>query len=57
MRIFQDTVETRKQSFISTFSICMTVPLNIDSLSYYCGFDNKRFFAETWVATFLEVSG
>ena len=27
MRNFQDTLETRKRSFISTFSICMTVPL------------------------------
>ena len=47
MRNFQDTAETSKQLFISTFSICMTVPLDIDSLSYYYGFDNKRFFAET----------
>ena len=33
MRNFQDTFETRKRSFISTFSICMTVPLKgvIDS--------------------------
>ena len=29
MRNFQDTFETRKQSFISFFSICMTVPLNM----------------------------
>ena len=28
MRNFQDTFETRKRSFISTFSICMTVPLS-----------------------------
>ena len=28
MRNFQDTLETRKRSFISDFSICMTVPLN-----------------------------
>ena len=28
MRNFQDTFETRKQSFISGFSICMTVSLN-----------------------------
>ena len=28
MRNFQDTFETLKQSFISAFSICMTVPLN-----------------------------
>ena len=27
MRSFQDTFETRKRSFISAFSICMTVPL------------------------------
>ena len=27
MRNFQDIFETRKQSFISAFSICMTVPL------------------------------
>ena len=26
MRNFQDIFETRKQSFISDFSICMTVP-------------------------------
>ena len=28
MRNLQDTFETRKRSFISAFSICMTVPLN-----------------------------
>ena len=27
MRNFQDTFETHKRSFISAFSICMTVPL------------------------------
>ena len=27
MRIFQDTFETRKQSFVSAFSNCMAVPL------------------------------
>ena len=33
MRNFQDTFETRKQSFISVFSICMTVPLiNIENM-------------------------
>ena len=31
MRSFQDTSETRKQSFISAFSICMTVPLRRNS--------------------------
>ena len=30
MRIFQDIFETRKRSFISAFSICMTVPLSKD---------------------------
>ena len=29
MRSFQDTFETRKRSFISAISICMTVPLNL----------------------------
>ena len=28
MRDFQDSFETREQSFTSAFSICMTVPLN-----------------------------
>ena len=27
MRNFQDTFATRKRSFISAFSICMTIPL------------------------------
>ena len=27
IRNFQDAFDTRKQSFISAFSICMTVPL------------------------------
>ena len=30
MKNIQDTFETRKRSFISAFSICMTVPLNFD---------------------------
>ena len=29
MQNFQATFETRKRSFISTFSICMTVPLRL----------------------------
>ena len=29
MRDFQDAYETRKQLFISAFSICMSVPLKI----------------------------
>ena len=28
MKNFQDTFETRKSSFISAFSVCMTVSLN-----------------------------
>ena len=32
MRNFQDTFETHKQSFISAFSICMTVTLNRDQV-------------------------
>ena len=31
MRNFQNNFETFKQSFISAFSICMTVPLKSDS--------------------------
>ena len=31
MRNYQDTFETRKRSFINAFSICMTVPLNLEN--------------------------
>ena len=31
MRNFQDTFETRKQSFISAFSVCMTVHLILEA--------------------------
>ena len=31
MQNFQDTFETWKQSFISAFSTCMTVPLKINA--------------------------
>ena len=34
MRNFKDTFKTRKRSFISAFSICMTVPLNISEKDY-----------------------
>ena len=34
MQNFQDTFETRKRSFISAFSICMTVPLTL--VNYFC---------------------
>ena len=42
MRNFQDTFERRKQSFISAFSVCMTVPLRAEEWElfshkiYYC---------------------
>ena len=32
MRGFQDAFETRKRSFISTFSICMAAPFKVDYL-------------------------
>ena len=35
MRNFHDTFETRKQSFISAFSICMTVPLMKAKISHW----------------------
>ena len=39
MRNFQDTFETCQQSFISLFSICMTVPLNmLYVISISCSF-------------------
>ena len=31
MQNFEDAIETLKRSFISIFSICMTVPLNVRS--------------------------
>ena len=34
MRNFQDTFETLKRSFISAFSICMTVHLKRDQKNY-----------------------
>ena len=34
MRNFKDTFKTRKRSFISAFSICMTVHLNISEKDY-----------------------
>ena len=36
MRNFQDTFETRKRSFITALSICMTVPLSL-FYRYYVG--------------------
>ena len=31
MSNFQDTFETRKRSFISAFSVCVTVPLSMNN--------------------------
>ena len=41
MRNFQDTFETRERSFISVFSICMTVPLNINENTKHLVNENK----------------
>ena len=41
MRNFNTTFETRKRSFISVFSICITVPLN-----YY---QSCEFFKRMWM--------
>ena len=32
MRNFQDTFQKHKRSFISVFSICMTVPLSVNAI-------------------------
>ena len=42
MRNFQDTFETRKCSFISAFSICMAVPLNLEN--NFCLSENRLQF-------------
>ena len=31
MRNFEDTFETHKRCYISAFSICMTVPVNVEN--------------------------
>ena len=36
MRNFQDTLETRKRSFVSDISVCMTVPLNFRAFVDAC---------------------
>ena len=42
MRNFQDTFETRKQSFISVFSICMAAPLMITKVNYCSALDKTN---------------
>ena len=44
MQNFQDTSEKRKQSYISAFSIYMTVPLNCDKK--ICNFKYVQFSKE-----------
>ena len=55
MRNFQDIFETPKRSFISAFSICMTVPLmsifsvdfdNFPKIYVYSTFDNCKFVSQ-----------
>ena len=45
MRNFQDTFETRKRSFSSAFSICMTLPLNnfLNLFTFCCKADKKEY--------------
>ena len=40
MQNFQDSLETCKQSFIGTFSICFTVPLIMQGLKTCTKFQN-----------------
>ena len=47
MRIFQDPFETRKRSFVSTFSICITVPLTEFFGNIYRHEDLRTFAYET----------
>ena len=51
MRNFQDILETRKRSFISAFSICVTVPLSlICDLKVICKlYNNKCMIASTQI--------
>ena len=42
MRNFQDTFETGKRSFISAFSICMTVPLKNVIKSFEMTLNSKQ---------------
>ena len=55
MRNFQDIFETIKRSFISAFSVCMTVPLmsifsvdfdNFQKIYVYSIFDNCKFVSQ-----------
>ena len=54
MQNFQDTFKTRKQSFISAFSVCMTVPLNLGNQSVPA--DSVKPFYKGWALLILSVS-
>ena len=51
MRNFQDAFETRKRSFITVFSICMTLPLILCSRSQIGNFTKKE-----WIEQLLQIS-
>ena len=42
MQTFQDTFETRQRSFISAFSVCMTVPLIVLNFAIFAIFGHFR---------------
>ena len=55
MRNFQDTFKWRKRSFISAFSICMTVPLRVPSTDYYNSIAlHKKWIFSNMFKNFLE---
>ena len=51
MQNFQDSFEIRKRSFISTFSICMTLPLILCSRSQIGNLTKKE-----WIEQLLQIS-
>ena len=51
MQSFQDNFETRKRSFISAFSICMTLPLILCSRSQLGNLTKKE-----WIEQLLQIS-
>ena len=46
---FQDTFETRKRSFISVISICMTVPLRLYSYNFTVNKDPIKFVSKEFL--------
>ena len=51
MQNFQDSFEIRKRSFISTFSVCMTLPLILCSRSQIGNLTKKE-----WIEQLLQIS-